>query len=740
MFEKFDLKRGEIIKQKFFVASLLLLFIVMISAGSAFAADDGAVAADDLFSADAVADVSSDVTDESVDDSADPIATNLYGANTTMSRASVMEGNESYTLYLGTNGTIPLPLANKTIKVIFDTDDVKEYTTSWAGIVNVPIPAETPIGTYYMYVTFDGDEKYATCSAIKEIVIEDTQTQIISLGSKSYGRDSVKNGSATVPILLTTNTTIPKLLANKTVYISMYNAEPEAYNTSSLGLVNYVIPYTPVADNYTIDIVFPEEDGYLGSSLSVDVEIKDVETRVYALRNVTFSYTDLLNNKTYYPALLTTNDTIPKLLANKTVIVEFDGVGGEFITNSLGLVNYHFYTVPVGNYSVIVRYYGEDCYLPSEHVGNLEVTKGETQIKAEDVTVDYADPEGKLVGTLTNDYDTPLQNVNIVVNINGVDYAVKTNSKGQFEVSLADLSSGNYTATITYKGNKRYDATNATAAVTVNKLETSIYAVYDDENDQIVATVTNSQGKPVVNANIYFDVAGAVNVIKTNSKGQAKLSTASLEKGLYEAVITYRGNKKYSPADAEIAFNTANTFIIASDVVVKCGDAEGKFVATLQNATSGKGLINANVIVNIGGVDYALKTNSKGQVEVSTADLAPGNYSVTVTYKGNSKYDAFTTTANLEVSKMTLAIKGVYTGGNKTLTVYLTNADTGKAIANAKVVVHINGTNQTLKTNGKGEARLSTEDLPLGLYYVTYAYNGNSKYEAVSAWTLIFVM
>ena len=49
-------------------------------------------------------------------------------------------------------------------------------------------------------------------------------------------------------------------------------------------------------------------------------------------------------------------------------------------------------------------------------------------------------------------------------------------------------------------------------------------------------------------------------------------------------------------------------------------------------------LLAATVRVNFAGTEYVLKTDSKGQVKISTADLALGTYSVSISYNGNSKY------------------------------------------------------------------------------------------------------
>ena len=67
---------------------------------------------------------------------------------------------------------------------------------------------------------------------------------------------------------------------------------------------------------------------------------------------------------------------------------------------------------------------------------------------------------------MTNSAGTPLS-ANVVVSLNGKDYAMKSNSKGQFKVSAADLAPGSYTAKLTYKGNSKYAASSATVKVVI---------------------------------------------------------------------------------------------------------------------------------------------------------------------------------------------------------------------------------------------------------------------------------
>ena len=115
-----------------------------------------------------------------------------------------------------------------------------------------------------------------------------------------------------------------------------------------------------------------------------------------------------------------------------------------------------------------------------------------------------------------------------------------------------------------------------------------------------------------------------------------------------------------------------------------------EIVAKLTNANTGKAVSGAKVQVDLNGIDKTVKTDSKGQLKVSTAEVISGNYTATVSYKGNSKYNPASETIDI-TSKADIIISPVYDAYNNELMAILTNESTGKAISRAKVQVNLNG-------------------------------------------------
>ena len=74
-----------------------------------------------------------------------------------------------------------------------------------------------------------------------------------------------------------------------------------------------------------------------------------------------------------------------------------------------------------------------------------------------------------------------------------------------------------------------------------------------------------------------------------------------------------------------------------------------ELVATLKNSKSGKLIGNANLVVNLNGDKTTYKSDSKGQIIFSTADLTSGTHVGTISYGGNAKYNSISAAFKVDV-------------------------------------------------------------------------------------------
>ena len=188
-----------------------------------------------------------------------------------------------------------------------------------------------------------------------------------------------------------------------------------------------------------------------------------------------------------------------------------------------------------------------------------------------------------------------------------------------------------------------------TKAVTVISAS-DVSVSYNDPNGKLVATIITEHGNPFVINCLDINLNGVNYVVKTDSKGQASIPVRNLVPGEYNAIISYRGSSNYKASNVTVLVNVtkAATVISALDVSVAYNDPSGELVATIVNE-HGTSIV-ANLNINLNGETYTAKTDSKGKLSVSTADLPPGNYIATISYNGSGNYTASSTTANIKVN------------------------------------------------------------------------------------------
>ena len=448
------------------------------------------------------------------------------------------------------------------------------------------------------------------------------------------------------------------------------------------GSATYIVPEALKVGTYDVLVNFEGNDYYYAEDISDTIVINKINTTLSA-QDVSVVYRDPNGELV---AVITDVDGNP-LSVNLTV--DFNKETYNLTSDSNGQISIPIGVMTPKTYVATISFGGDDIYAASSTTANVVVCKAGTCISAVD-TVD------ELVATLTNEYGQALVTANVVVNVNGVDYALKTDSRGQAKFSKSDLEVGTYTANVSYAGNNKYNPSNASVVITVksgtNLVAPDVHVVYreEEESGMLVATLTNAEGKALVTANVVVNLNGVDYALKTNSKGQVKVSTSDLLPKAYVATISYAGNSKYKPTSV-----TANVVVSKAATSISAIDNGEELVATLTNEY-GQALVSANVMVNVNGVDYALKTNSKGQVKVSIADLDSKDYTATFSYAGNSKYYSAAVTINAAEGKTTTSISTVYSKETNELITTLTNTATGNGIKGAKVVVKINGVKNSL--------------------------------------------
>ena len=526
----------------------------------------------------------------------------------------------------------------------------------------------------------------------------------------------------TVAINVTVKTTEGDAVGYAAVIASVADGENSTYYADENG--NVVIPISGLAPgNYSASIVFEEDYDYLGSSASVDVVINKINTTVVAVAVVGDNDDVVAINVTVSTVDGASVGVVPvdvTIGAGDAVTYETD-VDGNVVVPVSGLAP--------GSYVASVVFAGDDTYAEDSTNVTVTVNKVPTEIN-----LAYDDVDRELTVTFVDNVTgQPLGGATLSVRINGVLTKVKTDSSGQAIVSTADLAPGTYTVAVSYNGGTRYNPSQASEIIIV-KADTSISAVYDDDAKELIVTLTNdATGQPLGGATVSVRINGVLTKVKTDSNGQAIVSTADLEPGTYTATVSYNGGSKYNPS------KTTEKIIVKADTAlsVDYNDSGRELTVTFVDNATGQPIAGATVSVKVNGVLTKVKTDSSGQAIVSTADLAPGTYTATVSYNGGTRYNPSKTTEKITVkANATLSVD--YSDVDRELTVTFVDNVTGQPIAGATLSVRINGVLTKVKTDSSGQAIVSTADLAPGTYTATVSYNGG-RYNPSQASEIIIV-
>ena len=218
--------------------------------------------------------------------------------------------------------------------------------------------------------------------------------------------------------------------------------------------------------------------------------------------------------------------------------------------------------------------------------------------------------------------------------------------------------------------------------------------------------------------------------------------------------VTYNGFNDYLPITNNITvIATVDKDAIIEELNNTIQEANRECILTIDNIpdikfndnltvygklmdTKGTGISGEKVTVNVNGVDSTVTTDVNGiwKLKVKTTTLGTNN--VTATYSG-TLYNPFTTSTTFEIAQTEAIItidKIVTTQfrDNVTITGTFKNSN-GKAIANSKVRVNVNGYSTYVTTDHDGVWSLTIKTNKTGVNNVTASFTGNANYAKYTA-------
>ncbi|EEE42209.1 hypothetical protein METSMIALI_01118, partial [Methanobrevibacter smithii DSM 2375] len=365
------------------------------------------------------------------------------------------------------------------------------------------------------------------------------------------------------------------------------------------------------------------------------------------------------------------------------------------------------------DYTVTVKYAGDNNYNEATADAEFSVSK------ISDYNMDISVPEIKEGVNSTISVDLPKDATGTVtVEIDGKKYTANV-IDGTANVIVSGLSAGDYNITTVYSGDAKYDSMtkkgNITVIPNINvNLDVSDVEMFYHDGTRLIAKLTDFQGKPIVNATIYFSINGVIYAKTTDANGTASMGL-NLDSNVYPVTVTYNGSAFYSKISKNITV-TINSSIIADDLVKMYQNAT-RFYAKFMGS-DGKVLANTQVKFNINGVFYTKTTNNDGVADLGIM-LRPGTYILTAYNPVTGEQQGFNITVKSLIVQNDLT-KYYMNASKFQATIYDKN---GSLAVNKNVTFNINGVFYTRTTDENGVVSLGISLRP-GEYVITTMYEG----------------
>lgn len=358
-----------------------------------------------------------------------------------------------------------------------------------------------------------------------------------------------------------------------------------------------------------------------------------------------------------------------------------------------------------GTYTVTAKVPSSVATNVNVRKAKLTVSSNPVQLKASDVTKYYKGTQTYSV-TVTNNGKV-VSGASVSITINGKTSTVKTDKNGVAKLAL-NQASGTYQITSSYGGKQ------ITTKVTIKPTITGKDASGTTQGTKYSVTALQSNGNPLKNTKISFNIGSTKYSATTNDKGVATL-TLKLKAGTYTIEAT--NPKTSEKIKNKLSVRNPPTLKIEAKDFTKYYGGTEKFTVKVTD-TKGNALANKEVKITLNGKTYKRTTDKNGAASMNIG-LNSKVYPTTVECGGEKvsvKVTVKATIAGKDVTKM-------YKNGTQ---YYATFVDSkGNPLKNTEVQFNINGVFYKRTTDSKGVAKMNINLIPKT--YIITAINPKTK-------------
>ena len=573
----------------------------------------------------------------------------------------------------------------------------KEYTVKVTDGKGIATGDKLAAGTYAFAAAWAGDDNY-------NIVTENGDFKVNKIDSSvAVNVNNIKVGEE-----LTITVNVPSdATGDVTVNVDGKEYKVAIENGKAVKTISGL-----KADDYTVTVKYAGDNNYNAAVAASSFTVSKVDSTM-----------DVTVNDIVFGGDLTVDAVLPDD-ATGEVVITVNGVDYSVpivdgkATGTIG-------GLAAGDYTVTVKYAGDDKYVGVEITEGVNVAKAQPVLGVVIADVDYGN--GFVIeATLTGVNNAPLSG-NVIVTVAGKEYIVEvTDGKGIFTGDK--LAAGTYGFAAAWAGNDNYNAVVENGDFKVNKIDSTVAVNADDikvgENVTVTVNVpTDATGDVII-------IVDGVDYTVAIENGKAVKTIADLKANDYTVTVKYSGDNNYNANQNTTEFTVSKISDYNMNITVpefKEGVNSTINVVLPKDATG-------TVTVEIGGKNYTANVTD-GVANVIIPGLGVGDYNITTTYSGDAKYDLMTKKGNItvipnvDVNLDVDDVVMVYHDGTR-LVAKLTDYQ-GKPIVNATIYFNINGVNYARTTDANGTASIAL-NLESGAYPVIVAYNGSASYSKIS--------
>ncbi|WP_407420899.1 C1 family peptidase [Methanobrevibacter sp.] len=388
--------------------------------------------------------------------------------------------------------------------------------------------------------------------------------------------------------------------------------------------------------------------------------------------------------------------------------VNFTVLNQSYVVDvSNGLANIELTFDGEGIYNLSAVYSALKYYLPSNTTAVVNVSKLTPEITVNISDILYGDD---LIADI--DMSDDLDNLTLTVgdNVFAVD-------KSHFVIPLT-LDVGVYEALLNYGGSDKYNAVSNVTSFKISPKDISMDVSVINISDAVNITVSFTEN---INDNVSIIVENeSYSIPIKNSTAILRLS--GLESGIYDVLVNFT-NKNYMPKSFKTSFEVENAEneLITEDLE-KYFSSSKRFVAKLIDS-KGNACANESVVFEIYGLNYTRVTNSDGIASIAI-NLNPGTYNITTRYNNSlSKTNTVNVLSTVESENLVKYYRNASQFEAKILD------SEGRALANEKVSLNINGVFYYRTSNNDGIVRLNINLNP-GVYIITLLNTATGEQKA----------